>query len=86
MYDLVAKEYGLTPDQFFAFTPKQCQQVLDVLKIRLHNEQAMQLKMHNFKADFIDVEAEKMMREISQKNSDHTALAKSQQEKHHGKP
>ena len=37
---------------------------MQVLKIRLHNENSLRLRLHNFKADFIDPEVEKTLREL----------------------
>lgn len=65
---MVAAAYGLTPEQFLSYTPRQLQMVLETLRIRVHNDRALQLKMHNFKADFIDVEAEKMMKSIKRQH------------------
>jgi len=62
IYDKVAAQYGITPEQFYSFTPKQLQQCLKFLGIRLHNDLVMQMKLANKgdKMKFIDLEAEKL--------------------------
>jgi hypothetical protein len=51
-------------------TPRQFQAIIEKMRVRRHNNRAFQYHLHNFKisgteADFIDLEMESMIKEMS---------------------
>lgn len=71
---MFASAYGLTFDQFLTYTPKQIQIISEVLRARNHNEDARRAELAGFKADYVDLETDRMMKDIDRK---HQASAKS---------
>lgn len=67
---MFASAYGLTVEQFLSYTPRQVQEISEILRIRLHNERALQAQLNGFDADFMDLEHEKMLKDISRQHDE----------------
>ena len=67
---MVASAYGITPEQFLSYTPRQLQNIIEPLRIRIHNERATAINLAGGDADYIDPEVEKMMKDIERKHAE----------------